>query len=503
MNQIKPIIALAKECKIIYVEDDPQTQKAMGDILNNFFEKVYIGNNGEEGLELFKKHQVDLIISDINMPKMNGIEMVTAIRSVDAEIPIMIISAYNDKEYLLDSIFLGIDRYVTKPLKDEEFFKNLHVMLKNIHQKREAKEYQKEKIRNQVNEASLQILKETTDIYPSPTFVFKPNGDLEFMNSAASNMFFEDELSLLVDGRSLNQFLIPRKGFLQDIQEVHNPKNNGSKLILKTAGSVRVFLVTCKAINSQENSLEAVSLTDITRVEYEKQKSQNLSAYLHDLLRSMRHNMVEQISKENTRKLERQLDEAVPETVVIEGNKEAVDEKAENNKTNQEQNYDYIRLSAMHPTHKESAADYVASLSSEVVDELDEMEELEGEMKEVLVELEEHFNLSSMHSLAGIYERYGRMIAQLMDFEDVSYSILNLSEFLLGLTTTEFNQKKMLILLQSVSEDLMQWRQMIFVSQEANDIHYLDASLLSSCLQIKMDFGEGVDEAEENELELF
>lgn len=95
------------------------------------------------------------------------------------------------------------------------------------------------------------------------------------------------------------------------------------------------------------------------------------------------------------------------------------------------------------------------------------------------------------------------MIAQLMDFEDVSYSILNLSEFLLGLTTTEFNQKKMLILLQSVSEDLMQWRQMIFVSQESNDIHYLDASLLSSCLQIKMDFGEGVDEAEENELELF
>jgi YesN/AraC family two-component response regulator len=495
-------MALAKDCKVIYVEDDLQTQRAMGEILNSFFGHVYIASNGEEGLNLFENHKVDLIISDINMPKMNGIEMVTAIRSVDAEIPIMIISAYNDKEYLLDSIYLGIDRYVTKPLKDDEFFKNLHVILKTIHQKREALEYQKERIRNQINETALQTLKDTTDIYPSPTFVFKANGELEFMNSAASKIFSEEELTCLLDGECLNKFIIPRSGYLKNIEEVQNPSNNGKKLILKTAGGVRIFLVTCTAINSQISSLEAVSLTDITRVEYEKQKSQNLSAYLHDLLRSMRRNMVSDIAKEVAQKEQRQMDTPLPETIVISPLAQPqIGEPKEEEK--QEKSYDYIRLSAMHPTNKESAGDYVASLSNEVVDELDEMEELEGEMKEILVEMEEHFSLSSVHSLAGIYARYGRMIALLMDFEDVSYSILNLSEFLLTLGTTEWNQKKMFILLQSICEDLMQWRQMIFVNQEANDIHYLDASLLSSCLQIKMDFGESKEESEENELELF
>jgi len=499
MNQIKTIMALAKDCKIIYVEDDPQTQKAMGEILKSFFGHVYIGSDGKEGLELFEKYNADLIISDINMPRMNGIEMVTAIRSINAEIPIMIISAYNDKEYLLDSIFLGIDRYVTKPLKDDDFFKNLHIMLKNIQQKKEAQEYQKERIKNQINETAIQTLKETTDIYPSPTFVFKVQGGLEFMNSAASKIFSKEELPSLLEGDCLDRFIVQRPGFLKSTQELRNPSNSGSKLIIKTAGNIRIFLATCTSINAQVGALEAVSLTDITRVEYEKQKSQNLSAYLHDLLRSMRRNMVTNIAKDASSKEQNQMDAQLPEAVVVEPNSSTLPL----GELQREKSYDYIRLNAMHPVHKESAKDYVLSLSSEIVDELDEMEELESEMREILVELDEHFSLSSVHSLAGIYGRYGRMIALLMDFEDVSYSILNLSEFLLTLTTTEYNQKKMFILLQSISEDLMQWRQMIFLTQEANDIHYLDASLLSSCLQIKMDFGEGEEGGEENELELF
>ena len=157
----------------------------------------------------------------------------------------------------------------------------------------------------------------------------------------------------------------------------------------------------------------------------------------------------------------------------------------------------------MHPSRKESAKEYIESLDSVVMDELDEMEELEKEMSEAFIELEEHFNLSTLHSIGRIYGQYARMIGMMMDFEDVSYSLKNLSDFLLELQSVEFNQRKMAILLQAISEDLVNWRETIFVKQESNDIHYLDASLLSSCLQIKMDFSEGEGEDESDDLELF
>lgn len=491
MNQIKSIMELAKTCKILYVEDDAQTQKAMGEILTTLFEHVYIASDGEEGLKLFQEQQFDLIISDINMPKMNGIEMVAAIRSVNSEIPIMIISAYNDKEYLLDSIFLGIDRYVVKPLDDKVFFKNLHVILKVIHQKREAAVYRKERILSQINEASLNMLKETADIYPSPTFIFKESGGLEFMNSAASRLFSKEELSSFLEDGSLDDFIVKKSGYLKSIEDAKSANKKEAKLIMKIADISRIFMVTHSHLDSKLGTFEVIGLTDITRVEYEKQKSQNLSAYLHDLLRSMRKNISFTAESDDIKPV-KEPDLLSTEIIKPKATNEAI-----------ETNYDYIRLSAMHPTSKKSAKEYITNLSSEVMDELDEMRELESEMKDTLAELEEHFGLSSLHSLAMIFARYGRMISLLMDFEDISYSMENLSEFLLSLTTTEWNQKKMLILLQAISDDLIQWREVIFVTQETNDIHYLDASLLSSCLQIKMDFGEKGVESEGNELELF
>ncbi|MBE0495003.1 MAG: response regulator [Campylobacterales bacterium] len=472
MTQIEAIKHYAKDLSVLYAEDDMQTQKAMKSILAAFFKHVYVANDGQEGAELFKNHHPDMVLSDITMPHVNGLEMVRVIRGIDQEIPVMIITAYSDTSYLLDSIFLGIDRYVTKPLNEEEFFKNLLVLLKGIHQKREALAYQKARTQAQINEAALGALKETADIYPSPTFVFDEAKKLMFLNNSASKMFSQEELSSLLEDACVDGFVVKKQGFMESIHEASPAGHKDQKIILKTNGATRIFLLNKAQLRPSEHPLTLFSLTDITRVEYEKQKSQNLSAYLHDVLRQARKEPLAQ----PTVAPQTSLPKAPP-------------------------SYEHMRLSAMHAVHKESAQEYIASLSSEVMDELQEMEELEKEMGETFMELEEHFNLSSLHSVARHFQRYGKMIGYLMDFADVAYSLHNLSEFLLGLMSAEFNQQKMLILLQAVSEDLANWRQTIFVNQATNDIHYLDASLLSSCLQIKMDFGEG--EAEGEELELF
>lgn len=106
MTNFQEIRELAKELRVLYAEDDAQTQRVMKGLLEDFFGHVYVANNGQEGIDLFKQHRPDLVLSDINMPKVSGIEMVRAIRSVDGEIPVMLITAYSDTHYLMDSIFL-------------------------------------------------------------------------------------------------------------------------------------------------------------------------------------------------------------------------------------------------------------------------------------------------------------------------------------------------------------------------------------------------------------
>ena len=101
---------------MLYVEDDKNTREELEFFLNNRVDKLYVGANGEEGVELFKKYQPDLIISDIQMPVLNGIDMVKKIKEINPNIPVILITAFNDSDYLFKAIQINISNYLTKPL---------------------------------------------------------------------------------------------------------------------------------------------------------------------------------------------------------------------------------------------------------------------------------------------------------------------------------------------------------------------------------------------------
>jgi two-component system cell cycle response regulator len=103
---------------ILYVEDDKTIQMVFSNILKRFAKKVYLAQNGEEGIKKFKTLNPDLIITDVQMPKMNGIEMIANIRKENTNIPIIITTAFNDINYPIDGIKLGIDGFFLKPIKD-------------------------------------------------------------------------------------------------------------------------------------------------------------------------------------------------------------------------------------------------------------------------------------------------------------------------------------------------------------------------------------------------
>ena len=120
---VATISRLASKLNVIYVEDDGTLRTETGALLEEFFNKVYYAADGVEGLEVYKNNvsNIDFVITDINMPKMNGIEMIKELKKLDESLPIIIISAHNETDFFIDSIRTGVSGYILKPLQFDQF----------------------------------------------------------------------------------------------------------------------------------------------------------------------------------------------------------------------------------------------------------------------------------------------------------------------------------------------------------------------------------------------
>ena len=121
MHKLKEIIKYTKDLKLLYVEDNEEARDSVIGILNEFFDDIVVGVDGVDGLEKFKNHDIDLIITDINMPKMSGLEMLANIKKIDEDIISIVFSAYNEAEFFVDSIKLGVEGYLLKPINFEQY----------------------------------------------------------------------------------------------------------------------------------------------------------------------------------------------------------------------------------------------------------------------------------------------------------------------------------------------------------------------------------------------
>jgi DNA-binding response OmpR family regulator len=104
---------------LLYVEDEPYILQNAVEFLSDDFLEIYEARDGEEGLALYRKKKPDIIITDIEMPKMDGLELCREIRKVDENTPIIITTAFTDQEYLLQAIELNLVKYLIKPIQEE------------------------------------------------------------------------------------------------------------------------------------------------------------------------------------------------------------------------------------------------------------------------------------------------------------------------------------------------------------------------------------------------
>lgn len=119
-----------KNATLLYVEDDESIRNILERRLRAKVKNLYVAYDGEEGLAKYKEFKPDIILTDISMPNMNGIQMSRQIKAIDKNIPIIISSAHGDTKYLLDAITLGINGYLLKPIDKVKLFDTLEENIK-------------------------------------------------------------------------------------------------------------------------------------------------------------------------------------------------------------------------------------------------------------------------------------------------------------------------------------------------------------------------------------
>ncbi|MDD2383075.1 MAG: response regulator transcription factor [Sulfurospirillaceae bacterium] len=121
-----------KTLRILYAEDEEGIRSNISASLRYYVKEVIEAENGKAALALYHKEKPDIVITDILMPLMSGIELAKIIRKEDETTPIVIISAHTDKEYLLNVVDLHLEQYIVKPVNLDELMAALSRCLKRI-----------------------------------------------------------------------------------------------------------------------------------------------------------------------------------------------------------------------------------------------------------------------------------------------------------------------------------------------------------------------------------
>ncbi len=268
----------AKDLKVLYVEDDEPIKEQIKIFLSKFFPVIDTAKDGQEGLELFGRDRYDIVITDIVMPHMDGIEFARRIKELNEEQIIVVTSAYNEVDNLMDLINIGIDKFVMKPINNKQFLIMLYNISRHLYIAASNKRLESELVSKAKEiEAILNFVDNQIAVIENKKIVM--------MNSAFAALFgFND-----VDGayiKDVGEKIEKKLGFgcghdvgtdIIDCME-RNPFDV-HKVVIKDRGrnmEPRIFLIKHTAL--LQGVKYVLSLTDITEIEKDIEE---LSKKLH------------------------------------------------------------------------------------------------------------------------------------------------------------------------------------------------------------------------------
>ncbi|MEY4504422.1 MAG: hypothetical protein RL154_716 [Pseudomonadota bacterium] len=137
------LLELAKNQTVLVAEDDPTANLLAVTFLQKFYSRVDSAENGQIALEMYKKDSYDIVVTDINMPKMSGLELGRNIRAINSEQKIVIMTAHNDTSFMQDAIRIGVNEYMFKPMDYADFLVVLYRISKQIENEKLLQEQSK------------------------------------------------------------------------------------------------------------------------------------------------------------------------------------------------------------------------------------------------------------------------------------------------------------------------------------------------------------------------
>lgn len=142
-ENFEKVIEYGKEIRLLYVEDNKDTREGAVEILDKMFPSMQVAVDGEDALKNYEENGADLLITDLEMPKFNGLELIRKLKEKDRDLAVLITSAYDENDYLSRAISLGVDGYIVKPIIFEPFLELLVKTTKNIVMREENRLYKK------------------------------------------------------------------------------------------------------------------------------------------------------------------------------------------------------------------------------------------------------------------------------------------------------------------------------------------------------------------------
>ncbi len=161
------------DISLLYVEDEQSTREQVSGLLRRIVRTLYVATDGADGLAQYKQHMPDIVLSDIMMPGMDGLEMANQIRAIKPDCQIIVLTAYSDTEYLLECIAIGISQFAQKPVDFAKLSQTIGQCNELIQMKRRV-EKQGEMI---------QLLSQAMEQAPAPVMIAALDGSIEYVNA--------------------------------------------------------------------------------------------------------------------------------------------------------------------------------------------------------------------------------------------------------------------------------------------------------------------------------
>lgn len=466
MNNLKLLI-------VDDVEDNRLVLKAICRKLKNF--EIKEAENGLEAIKVTENWQPDIILMDIMMPIMDGYEASKVIKKLHPEIVVIAVTAVLDPNMQKNMNEIGVDIYITKPIDKELILFKIQSIGSSILLKRgEGKSLSKKDALNLFN-SDIRSFKTIFNIVDSESM-------MDF------GMYLFDQYNtkdVVVCGR-LDQiielfYILMQQG-----------TKNAQRLNITIEESYDEIYITIKFQNAIILEQKIVDILEKFQSEFivkENILCARLKRYFEE-------------KKSNNDKIENKIEikTVIPkqETLKSKTDKE-VRTVASEEKVLLRQSF----------TQKTTSVDYVSDLGGDILDEILDLASFDEEWREKLSTFEAEPTDENLIDFADrVLGAYSNTISTLFEFTALAYALSSLGIFLKGkasmVAEDSGKTKTLIMLLENLGYDLVSWRKHIFELQDTQDIHYLDSSFFSSCMQIEGIISDReIDVDDDNEMEFF